>query len=231
MVRVMSGFLSCQGRSTPAGDLIQWHHPSVFHFIHQAVSCIGVLFPLFWSLRVGVRKSEGKFTIVRNQTSNRIFPVQNARQRDPGDLWYCGWCRRCIRPGKAQIRSPPEILLRVHEQLEARKEMDHKIVECRAGLCLLWTENNCSAYWSVYAHFSFAWVSRKTNRLFELHWLDWSFSVKSLFSWISQAKLDDDFTSVVYDKMYENFVEEIDAKDNGISECDEKPRSDSSGHF
>ncbi len=43
--------------------------------------------------------------------------------------------------------------------------------------------------------------------------------------------MDDDFTSVVYDKMYENFVEEIDAKDNGISECDEKPRSDSSGHF
>ncbi|XP_069509426.1 MYG1 exonuclease isoform X2 [Ambystoma mexicanum] len=37
-------------------------------------------------------------------------------------------------------------------------------------------------------------------------------------------KEDDPMIPVLYDKMYENFVEEIDAIDNGISQCDEEPR-------
>ena len=38
------------------------------------------------------------------------------------------------------------------------------------------------------------------------------------------AEKDDTFTSLIYNKVYENFVEEIDAIDNGISTSDEKPR-------
>ena len=37
-------------------------------------------------------------------------------------------------------------------------------------------------------------------------------------------KPDDSVTDVIYDKMYENFVEEIDAIDNGIHQTDEIPR-------
>ena len=39
-----------------------------------------------------------------------------------------------------------------------------------------------------------------------------------------QAKVDDAITTTIYDKVYDNFVEEIDAIDNGISVSDEKPR-------
>ena len=35
------------------------------------------------------------------------------------------------------------------------------------------------------------------------------------------VEVEDKVTDVVYKKVYENFVEEIDAIDNGISQCDE----------
>ena len=35
---------------------------------------------------------------------------------------------------------------------------------------------------------------------------------------------EDNKVGILYDKMYENFVEEIDAIDNGVSQTDEKPR-------
>ena len=38
------------------------------------------------------------------------------------------------------------------------------------------------------------------------------------------AKQEDKITGIIYDKVYERFVEEIDAIDNGISQCDEEPR-------
>ena len=33
--------------------------------------------------------------------------------------------------------------------------------------------------------------------------------------------VDDPVTSIIYDKMYENFMEEVDAIDNGVNMCDE----------
>lgn len=36
--------------------------------------------------------------------------------------------------------------------------------------------------------------------------------------------MDDPLTKTLYDKVYEMFVEEIDAIDNGINVADEKPR-------
>ncbi|KAJ1159934.1 hypothetical protein NDU88_000438 [Pleurodeles waltl] len=45
-----------------------------------------------------------------------------------------------------------------------------------------------------------------------------------ILSHILGTKEDDPKISVLYDKMYENFVEEIDAIDNGISQCDAEPR-------
>ena len=44
---------------------------------------------------------------------------------------------------------------------------------------------------------------------------------------IGQIIEEDEKSSVVdviYKKVYENFIEEIDAVDNGITQCDEKPR-------
>ena len=45
-----------------------------------------------------------------------------------------------------------------------------------------------------------------------------------VISQILKTKEEDDVTRKIYDKIYENFVQEIDAIDNGISQCDEEPR-------
>ena len=45
-----------------------------------------------------------------------------------------------------------------------------------------------------------------------------------VISQILKTKEDDDVTRKIYDKIYENFVQEIDAIDNGISQCDGEPR-------
>ena len=45
-----------------------------------------------------------------------------------------------------------------------------------------------------------------------------------LISQILKTKEEDDVTRKIYDKIYENFVQEIDAIDNGISQCDGEPR-------
>ena len=37
---------------------------------------------------------------------------------------------------------------------------------------------------------------------------------------------DDPVTDIIYDKVYENFVEEIDAIDNGVNQYDGEPRLD-----
>ncbi|XP_067033438.1 MYG1 exonuclease-like [Acropora muricata] len=38
------------------------------------------------------------------------------------------------------------------------------------------------------------------------------------------TKVDEDITGKVYDKVYEDFIQEVDAIDNGINQSDEKPR-------
>lgn len=45
-----------------------------------------------------------------------------------------------------------------------------------------------------------------------------------VISQILKTKEEDDATHKIYDKIYENFVQEIDAIDNGISQCDGEPR-------
>ena len=45
-----------------------------------------------------------------------------------------------------------------------------------------------------------------------------------VISQILKTTEKDDVTCKIYDKIYENFVQEIDAIDNGISQCDEEPR-------
>lgn len=45
-----------------------------------------------------------------------------------------------------------------------------------------------------------------------------------VISQILKTKEEDDVTRKIYDKIYENFVQEIDAIDNGISQCDGEPR-------
>ena len=35
---------------------------------------------------------------------------------------------------------------------------------------------------------------------------------------------DDPLTKTLFDKVYENFIEEVDAVDNGINVCEGKPR-------
>ena len=45
-----------------------------------------------------------------------------------------------------------------------------------------------------------------------------------VISQILKTKEEDDVTCKIYDKIYENFVQEIDAIDNGISHCDGEPR-------
>ena len=45
-----------------------------------------------------------------------------------------------------------------------------------------------------------------------------------VISQVLSIKDDDDVTNKIYDKVYENFIEGIDAIDNGISQNDEQPR-------
>ncbi|XP_022095011.1 UPF0160 protein MYG1, mitochondrial-like isoform X2 [Acanthaster planci] len=50
------------------------------------------------------------------------------------------------------------------------------------------------------------------------------FGERILRSIKSIADADDSKVQAIFDKVYENFMEEIDAIDNGIAQCDEKPR-------
>ncbi|XP_078362703.1 MYG1 exonuclease-like [Oculina patagonica] len=45
-----------------------------------------------------------------------------------------------------------------------------------------------------------------------------------VISQVLKTKDNDDVTNKIYDKIYENFIQEIDAIDNGISQSDEEPR-------
>ncbi|XP_006783484.1 UPF0160 protein MYG1, mitochondrial [Neolamprologus brichardi] len=47
---------------------------------------------------------------------------------------------------------------------------------------------------------------------------------RRVLSQLAQLKEDDRQLEVLYDKLYENFVEEVDAVDNGISQCDGEAR-------
>lgn len=47
---------------------------------------------------------------------------------------------------------------------------------------------------------------------------------REIVSKILELSVEDPITDVVYDKVYENFVEEIDAIDNGINQYDGEPR-------
>lgn len=47
---------------------------------------------------------------------------------------------------------------------------------------------------------------------------------RRLLAQLTQLKEDDKQLEVLYDKLYENFVEEVDAVDNGISQCDGEAR-------
>lgn len=47
---------------------------------------------------------------------------------------------------------------------------------------------------------------------------------RQLLAQLTQLKEDDRQLEVLYDKLYENFVEEVDAVDNGISQCDGEAR-------
>lgn len=47
---------------------------------------------------------------------------------------------------------------------------------------------------------------------------------KNILSQILEVKVDDPITDVVFDNVYENFVEEIDGIDNGINQYDGTPR-------
>ncbi|XP_061893629.1 UPF0160 protein MYG1, mitochondrial isoform X1 [Entelurus aequoreus] len=47
---------------------------------------------------------------------------------------------------------------------------------------------------------------------------------RQLLAQLTQLKEDDKQLEILYDKLYENFVEEVDAVDNGISQCDSEAR-------
>lgn len=47
---------------------------------------------------------------------------------------------------------------------------------------------------------------------------------RQLLAQLTQLKEDDRQLEILYDKLYENFVEEVDAVDNGISQCDGEAR-------
>ncbi|KAF4107223.1 hypothetical protein G5714_011587 [Onychostoma macrolepis] len=47
---------------------------------------------------------------------------------------------------------------------------------------------------------------------------------RRVLSQLTELKQDEPQLEVLYDKMYENFVEEVDAVDNGISQCDGEVR-------
>lgn len=53
---------------------------------------------------------------------------------------------------------------------------------------------------------------------------------KEILAKILNTDLTDPTTSILYDKMYEEFVEEIDAIDNGVKQFDGEPRYYKSGH-
>lgn len=48
---------------------------------------------------------------------------------------------------------------------------------------------------------------------------------RQLIAQMLGSKEEDKVTGTIYDKIYETFVEEVDAIDNGISQCDGEPRS------
>ena len=45
-----------------------------------------------------------------------------------------------------------------------------------------------------------------------------------IIAYLINSEADAPIVQILYDKVYENFVEEIDAIDNGISQSDEPPR-------
>ena len=47
---------------------------------------------------------------------------------------------------------------------------------------------------------------------------------KEIISQLLELPETDPVTDLIYDKVYENFVEEVDAIDNGINATDEEPR-------
>ena len=47
---------------------------------------------------------------------------------------------------------------------------------------------------------------------------------KTLLSQLLGDKADESLVETIYDKLYDNFVEEIDAVDNGINQYDGEPR-------
>ena len=47
---------------------------------------------------------------------------------------------------------------------------------------------------------------------------------KDILSRMLELKKDDPITEIVFDKVYENFIEEIDGIDNGIDQYDGTPR-------
>lgn len=47
---------------------------------------------------------------------------------------------------------------------------------------------------------------------------------KDIVSSILETSLEDHVTETIYDKVYEHFVEEIDAIDNGVNQFDGEPR-------
>jgi len=54
---------------------------------------------------------------------------------------------------------------------------------------------------------------------------------QKLLSQLLERPEDDQMVNTLYDKMYENFVEEVDAIDNGINQTEEKPRWDFYNQF
>ncbi|XP_029008178.1 UPF0160 protein MYG1, mitochondrial [Betta splendens] len=63
------------------------------------------------------------------------------------------------------------------------------------------------------------WVTRLSSAgLVYLHF------GRQLLAHLTQLKEDDRHLEVLYDKLYEKFVEEVDAIDNGISQCEGEPR-------
>lgn len=47
---------------------------------------------------------------------------------------------------------------------------------------------------------------------------------KALLSQLMKTEKDDPMVNLIYAKVYENFVQEIDAIDNGINQFDDEPR-------
>jgi uncharacterized UPF0160 family protein len=47
---------------------------------------------------------------------------------------------------------------------------------------------------------------------------------RKVISQILEVKVDDPITEVVFDQVYENFIEEVDGIDNGVNQYDGTPR-------